>query len=70
VSSWTWGSSDAVRIVVTTIGSDGERRCFYWDLRAGHDHAETIRLPEGTRDVTIERPRRMRVDLGTLRARH
>ena len=69
MSAWTWGSSDAVRIVVTTVGADGSMRRWYSALRAGHDHAETIRLPVGTQHVRIERPRRVRVDLGSLRGR-
>ncbi|MGH3587290.1 MAG: hypothetical protein ACRDQ0_13295 [Pseudonocardia sp.] len=69
MSAWSWGSTDAIRIVVTATGADGERRSFLRDLRAGHDHAETIRLPEGTCDVTVERPRRIRIDLGVIRAR-
>jgi hypothetical protein len=58
-----------VRIVVTTVGVDGETRYWYGDLRPRRDQAETIELPDGTQAVTIERPRRMRVDLGQHRAR-
>jgi hypothetical protein len=69
VSAWTWWQADVVRIVVTTIGADGVQRSWYGDLRPGRDKAETIELPDGTRAVTIERPRRVRVVLGQHRAR-
>ena len=69
VSAWIWVRRDVVRIVVTTIGADGAKRSWYGDLRSGRDKAETIELPDGTRAVTIERPRRVRVVLGQHRAR-
>jgi hypothetical protein len=65
----TWGRPRVVRIVVTAIGADGEKRCWYGDLRTGRDEAETIKLPDGTQAVTIERPVRVRVMLGQHRDR-
>lgn len=67
MTAWNWGRPDVVRIVVTTVGPDGEKRRWYGDLRRGT--AETIEFPYGTRAVTIERPRRVRVVLGQHRAR-
>lgn len=69
MSAWTWGRQDVVPIVVTTVGADGRKRRWYGDLRLGQDHATTIELPDGTRAVRIERPRRVRVELGQHRAR-
>jgi hypothetical protein len=70
VSPWRWAQSDVVHLVVTTVGADGERRCWYADLHTGPEHGETIRLPAGTQIVRIERYRRVRVELGRLRAQH
>lgn len=69
MTAWNWRRHDAVRIVVTTVGTDGEQRRWYGDLRAGQDEAETIKLPDGTHAVTIERPLRVRVNLGHVRGR-
>jgi hypothetical protein len=68
VSTWPWSRPDVVHLVVTTVGADGERRRWYADLHTGPERGETIRLPAGTQIVMIERPRRVRVDLGRLRA--
>ncbi len=62
-----WGRPDVVHIVVTTIGPDGAKLHWYPDLE--RDRPETIELPYGTRAVTIERRRRVRVVLGEHRIR-
>jgi hypothetical protein len=62
-----WARPEVVHLVVTTVGADGERRCWYADLHTGPERAETIRLPVGTQIVRIERHRRMRVELGKRR---
>jgi hypothetical protein len=59
-----------VHLVVTTVGAGGERQRWYADLRTGPDRGKTIKLPAGTQLVRIERHRRVRVELGKLRARH
>jgi hypothetical protein len=69
VSAWIWGRPGVVPIVVTTVGADGRKRRWYGGLRLGQDQAETIDLPDGTQAVTIERPKRVRVDLGQRRSR-
>ncbi|MGH3587057.1 MAG: hypothetical protein ACRDQ0_12115 [Pseudonocardia sp.] len=68
MSAWTWGPPSAVRIVVTATNADGTVRYWYPDLREGRGDAQTIVLPDGTRSVTLERPRRVRVPLGEIRA--
>ena len=68
MSPWPWTQPDVVHLVVTTVGANGERRRWYADVHAGRERGETIRIPAGTRIVTIERYRRVRVDLGKLRA--
>lgn len=67
VTAWNWRRSDVVHIVVTTVGLDGVKRRWYPDLL--RDRPETIELPHGTRAVTIERRRRVRVVLGQHRVR-
>jgi hypothetical protein len=67
VSTWTWRRHSSVRIVVTATGLDGTVMRWYPEIRQGHE-AQTIALPAHTRSVTIERPRRVRVHLGHLRA--
>ncbi len=67
MTAWHWGRSTAVRIVVTATGLDGTVTRWYPEIRQGHE-AQTIALPAHTRSVTIERPRRVRVHLGQLRA--
>jgi hypothetical protein len=67
VGALSWGRSDVVHVVVTTVGLDGVKRRWYPDLR--RDRPETIELPHGTRAVTIERRRRVRVVLGLQRVR-
>jgi hypothetical protein len=52
---------------VTATGLDGTVTRWYPEIRQGRE-AETIALPAYTRSVTIERPRRVRVHLGQLRA--
>ena len=69
MTRWPWAQPDVVHLVVTTVGADGERRRWYADLHTGPERGETIRLPEGTQIVRIERYRRVRVELGKLRAR-
>jgi hypothetical protein len=69
VTTLNWGRSNGVRIVVTTVGTDGAERRWIGELHAGRDKAETIKLPAGTHAVTIERPRRIRVYLGQNRRR-
>jgi hypothetical protein len=68
VSPWPWARHDVVHLVVTTVGADGERRRWYTDLHTGPERGETIRLPAGTQIVRIERHRRVRIELGRLRA--
>jgi hypothetical protein len=68
VTRWPWAQPDVVHLVVS-VGADGERRRWYADLHTGPERGETIRLPEGTQIVRIERHRRVRVELGKLRAR-
>jgi hypothetical protein len=63
VSAWSWGPPDAVRVVLTAVGPDGVEQHWCGDLHARQDKAETIKLPAGTEVVTIQRPRRVRVDL-------
>jgi hypothetical protein len=67
MSSWTWRRQSSVRIVVTATGIDGTVTRWYPEIRQGHE-AQTIALPTYIRSVTIERPRRVRVHLGLLRA--
>ena len=69
MSPWPWTRPDVVHLVVITVGAAGESRRWYADLRTGPDRGETIRLPAGTRLVRIERHRRVRVELGRIRAR-
>ena len=66
MSAWTWRHR-SVRIVVTATALDGTVMRWYPDMRQGHE-AQTIALPAYIRSVTIERPRRVRVHLGQLRA--
>jgi hypothetical protein len=56
-----------LRIVVTATGADGSVTRWYPDLQEGRE-AQTIALPADTRAVTLERPRRVRIHLGQLRA--
>jgi hypothetical protein len=70
VRPWPWSQHDIVHLVVTTVGADGQRRRWYADLHTGPECGETIRLPAGTQIVTIERHRRVRVEVGKRRARH
>jgi hypothetical protein len=65
MTAWSWRRPTTVRIVVTATGPDGSVMRWYQELREG---PETIALPAYTRSVTIERPRRVRVHLGQLRA--
>jgi hypothetical protein len=67
VGTWIWRRHSSVRIVVTATGLDGAVMRWYPEIRQGRE-AETIALPAYTRSVTIERPRRVRVHLGQLRA--
>jgi hypothetical protein len=67
VNTWIWRRQNPVRIVVTATGIDGTVTRWYPEIRQGHE-AQTIALPTYIRSVTIERPRRVRIHLGHLRA--
>jgi phosphosulfolactate phosphohydrolase-like enzyme len=57
-----WGSSAAVCVVVTVVGSNGALTTYYADLAVGG--TTTITVPEGATAVTLARPVRQRVRLG------
>jgi hypothetical protein len=65
MSAWSWPGSDVVRIVVAVVDADGAERLCCVDLHPGRDRAETVKMPGS--DLTIYRPRRVRVDLGVHR---
>ena len=67
MTTWIWRRQSAVRIVVTATSADGSVTRWYPEIRKGRE-AQTIALPDYTRSVTIERPHRVRVHLGQLRA--
>lgn len=67
MSAWSWGQSDAVRVVLIARGTDGQELHWLGDLRGGRDKGKTIRLPSGTETVTIARPQHASVPLSTVR---